>query len=282
MPEGHEVEKIRQRLLTIVNQAIIDIQFASNARIQQSLQNHVTKIIDARLQDVVRHGKYLAFQLEQGWLLNHLRMTGGWKVLTSAMHGENGLPRFWRAQFILENDMILVFTDVRQLGILEYHQINPFEHDKRLLNLGPDASDPRLIEKVQQLLAKKKRWQSRKLGDLLLDQRFVAGIGNIYRSEILHEARLHPTRTIASLSDEEKECFLHVIQKVMARAFQVQAQDLYPFEVGKGPQRLENDYFIIYGREGQTCYLCREELIEKLTWKGRSIYYCPRCQQPSR
>ncbi len=279
MPEGPEVEKIRQRLLSSLNLNITRIQFASGARIQQSLEKHVSTLIGQSIQEITRHGKYLVFTLDKGWLLSHLRMTGGWSLLPESHRETSSFPRFWRVRFTLENDVVLVFTDVRQLGILEYHQRNPLTSDKRLLALGPDVNDPHLVHKLQRLLDERKRWKRRKIADLLVDQRFVAGIGNIYRSEILHAARVHPFRTVNSLTSKELTALFEAIRLVMKRAFQVKSQEIYPFEVGKGPSRLKQDYFQVYGREGGVCPLCQDALIDRMNWKGRSIYYCPNCQK---
>lgn len=279
MPEAPEVERIRQRLLPSRTHRIIAVIFEQNARIRRQLEGQLSNIVDGQIIDIMRIGKYLLFELSSGWLLNHLRMTGSWTVLHADHVSENDhMPRFWRACFFLENRLQMIFTDVRQLGILEFHEINPLTQDQRLTELGPDVSDSDLISKIQALLDEKKRWQNRKLGDLLLDQRFVAGIGNIYRSEILHAARVHPSRTWSSLSARQREHFLRAIQQVMQRALRSQAQEQYPFETGKSPQRVDHDYFMAYGREGESCLHCQTSRISRIKWKGRSIYLCPNCQ----
>ncbi len=282
MPEGPEVEKIRQRLLKATHQRIIDVWINQNARVRPQLEHQLPNIIDKEINDVKRIGKYLIFELNEGWILNHLRMTGGWRVHFSSKMKEiknEELPKYWKVAFLLENNGLLAYTDVRQFGILEYHQQNPLTSDERLLQLGPDVAHPNLVPKLKERIMVNERWRRKIIADLLLDQRFIAGIGNIYRSEILHAASLSPFKTLDSLRDEEIENFITSIQIVMAMAFHAKNQESYPFELGKAPERLDSDHFTVYGRDGKPCPRCQQHSIKKIRWKGRSIYFCPNCQK---
>lgn len=217
---------------------------------------------------VGRRGKYLVFELEQGErLLIHLKMSGQLSVQPASIAAD----KYVHTVFSLENGEELRFRDVRKFGRV-YLVTDPASV---LGDLGPE---PLSYTFTSSWLGQQLGRRRRALKPLLLDQTFVAGIGNIYADEALHRASLRPDRRSDSLQDAEIVSLHESIRAVLQLGIQRQGASIdaaYRQPDGSGGQMQE--LFAVYGRAGEPCPRC-DGLVERTVLGGRGTHFCASCQ----
>ena len=214
------------------------------------------------IQDVARRGKYLVFPLQNDTLLIHLRMSGDLRVMPS----EEPRDRCEHTLFRLDNDWDLRFSDARKFG-----RISLLRDPTDFLNqLGPEPLAPEFsADDLGLRLAKHKRM----LKPLLLDQSFLAGIGNIYADEALHIAGLHPLRRSDMLSTNEVFALWEGIRKALEAGLLHNGASIDWVYRGGDYQH----HFRVYGRAGEPCQECGNA-IKRIVVGQRGTHYCARCQ----
>lgn len=269
MPELPEVETIAQRLRggddrpSIIGSSISGI----STEWPRHFEDPPYEIFRERIQgqtilDVGRRGKFLVIPNTQATMLIHLRMSGD-------LHLElSGAPagRFDRTIFQLDNRHELRFSDARKFGRIYLLK----EPEKVLGKLGPEPLAPDFsAEQLKDMLAVKKR----QIKPLLLDQSFIAGIGNIYADESLHRARIHP-RTISNTLSESQVAALHqAIRDSLTLGIQNNGATIdWVYQGGE----YQNQFRVVQ-RAGEPCPVCGET-IERIVVGQRGTYICPGCQ----
>lgn len=216
-----------------------------------------------RFEGVTRRGKFLCFQLDEGTMLVHLRMSGDLRI--DASDGEV-LPHD-RVIWELSGEEKLVFNDPRKFG-----RVWLTESPETVLGgLGPDPYD--------QALSASRFWEmlqglNRQIKPLLMDQGFLAGVGNIYSDEALFLARIHPLRVSRSLSEGEAGALLDALRQVLDEAIQRSGSSIDWMYRGGDFQ----NYFRVYQRTGDGCPTCGNPIERKVIGQ-RSTHFCPVCQQ---
>ena len=257
MPELPEVESAIRRLRAAIVGKTIDRVILTHRSLRRRLTPaRLRSLRGARVESIERRGKHQLIHLDDGRVLHaHFRMTGDW--LTD--RADDPLPRFARAALVVADGSRVVLDDPRALSTLDLHPANaPVD-----LGLGPEPSDPALTaESLRAALAKRRG----PIKPVLLDQRVIAGLGNIYAAEALWHARVAPTKPASSLSPIEVSRLLAAIRTVIDRATGARYTD-------ESVNRLA-----VYDREGKACRRCGTK-IRRIVQAGRSTYYCPRCQK---
>ena len=217
-----------------------------------------------------RHGKYLFLGLSGGLYVGlHLRMTGQLLFLPrrrapdSHSHVEI---------FLTASESKLVFRDVRKFGRLELLPGSP-EEFIRERRLGPDALAILPGELYQRL-----RQTRRCLKAALLDQRVLAGLGNIYTDEVLFRARLSPRRSASSLSRRQVQALLLTIREVLASAIRRRGTSISDYVDARGRRGGFQFALQVYGRQGAACPRCGTPIVRSVV-AGRGTWSCPRCQR---
>jgi formamidopyrimidine-DNA glycosylase len=270
MPELPEVETIArglreghggpalpgQRIEKVALQWERHIARPSPDRFQSRIQGQI-------ITDVSRRGKYLVLPLNRDTLLIHLRMSGDLALFDS------GTPRnkHDHTVFVLEDGWELRFNDTRKFGRV-YLLRDP---EEELGKLGPEPLDP---EFTAEELGRRLGNHRRLLKPLLLDQSFIAGLGNIYTDESLHRAGIHPLRHSHELSPQEVEQLWEGIRHALEAGLYHNGASIDWVYRGGDFQ----NHFRVYGREGETCTVCGAE-IERTIVGQRSTYLCPSCQR---
>jgi formamidopyrimidine-DNA glycosylase len=231
-----------------------------------------TLLLGRRIGGVRRRGKWIVLELDRGlYLVLHLGMTGQLRV----MPADEPVADHTHIVFALDRGgRQLRFRDVRRFGSATLfagrEALDRFFEES---GLGPEPFDLDPAAWRQRLAA-----TDRPLKAVLLDQRAVAGVGNIYADESLFEARLHPARTGRSLGKAEAERLRRALVTVLGRAIERRGSSIRDYVGGSGLRGGYQDEFRVYGRTGQPCVRCRTP-VERARLAGRSTHFCPKCQK---
>ena len=257
MPELPEVEFAVRRLRTWLAGRVITTLRALHRAQRRTLGVSAARRVAGRsVTDVSRRGKHQFIHLDDGTTLHvHFRMNGDWEATLPGA----SLPRHARCSLELDTGMRIVLTDPRALATITLVR-NP----AHLPVLGPEADDPALNAAVLGAALMRRRGA---IKPVLLDQRVLAGIGNIYAAEGLWHARISPRATAASLSAPRRAALLAGVRKALARGM----------AAGGRYSGATSHAFRVYDREGAPCTRCRTA-IRRITQAGRSTYFCPHCQ----
>ena len=277
MPELPEVETVcRDLQASVVGQTIVKVAPCDPmVLVDLTPRQFARRLTGRKVLDVRRWGKVLIIELSGNvCLLVHLRMSGR---LYPVPEGES-LPDHTRAAFALSDGRKLLFVNPRRLGRLETADCECLGQAKLLRKMGIDALSDELDEqKLRAML----RPHSIALKQWLLDQTHIAGIGNIYASEILHRARLHPDTPANSLPPGTIHRLLSTMQRVLREAIKWRGTTVSDYVTGRGVPGEFQKKLRVYGRAGRRCRRrgC-PGIIVRTTHAGRSTYFCPHCQPP--
>lgn len=274
MPELPEVETIKETLLPYLpGQKITKVQVHFAGIIKQPEVALFQQRIKGRtFQEIKRRGKYLLFLLDQDLtLVIHLRMTGQLTVCRAI----RPLDRHTHLIFSLASQRELRFSDVRKFGFVYLVPTGDWTLIQGLQNLGPEPLSSEFTLEVLVELLKGRRG---KIKPFLLDQRKIAGIGNIYADEILFRAAIHPERTINTLQREEIKGLYQSIKVILQRAVSLQGTSLQDYVDGLGQKGNYQECLQVYGRKGQPCPQCQKPLT-RIVVAGRGTVFCAACQK---
>ena len=226
------------------------------------------RIVGQRIESMGRRGKYLLFHLSgNDTLIIHLRMTGHLSVVGR----ETPVAAHTHTIFSLDDSRELRFRNTRKFGRV-YLVADP---EQVLGNLGPEPLAPTFTVAV---LKERFQGRSKQMKSLLLDQTFVAGIGNIYADEALFSAGIHPERTADSLSEAEIVALHNGIRDVLQTGIEREGASIDRYVKPDGTRGSMQNAVAVYKRGGQPCYRCGTP-IRRIVLGGRSTHFCPVCQQ---
>jgi formamidopyrimidine-DNA glycosylase len=264
MPELPEVETFARQLKpTLVGKKILGADLRWNRTLATPSPKKFKEAIQGqKILDVGRRAKFLNIQLKDYSLLIHLRMSGDLLLRDSTIRP----AKHDRLIIRLSGNQSLVFNDTRKFGRV-WLTANPTEV---LGRLGPEPfskefTAPWLHNALQQ--------KKRQLKPLLLDQTFIAGLGNIYTDEALHMSKLHPVAASDSVTAQQAEALRKAIRKVLKEGIRRNGASID--WVYRGGQY--QNYFRVYDREGKPCPVCGTA-IQRIVVGQRSTHFCPQCQ----
>lgn len=272
MPELPEVENVVRSIRPLVwGCEIIGFMQSTDSKVKTNVTHEQVK--GCRINHVGRVGKYIVFNLDRGYIVSHLRMTGQWYFTDKDKPAPNA-EKYFRWGFTVR-DLSgkfaghLWFRDPRKFGTLEWTD-SLFEY-KPFTRLGPDGlqlSDPKVVYKVV-AAAKVSR---RPIKNMLLDQKVIAGVGNIYASEALFEARVDPFSPAENLEARKVERICAALFNIFTRSIDMGGSSISDYTGGS-----YHEVLCVYGRENEDCYECNTKIV-KGTQAGRSTFFCPKCQ----
>ena len=260
MPELPEVETVVRTLAPyLTGKRILRAEFFSRHVVRQNFGALSCSLAGRQIVSVSRRGKFILVQLDRGTLSIHLGMTG--KLLAAARPGPHT-----RAIFDLDEGA-LVYDDIRHFGRIEWSAGPP----ARLAALGPDPLAISLPDFLHALHAHRGRIKA-----LLLNQRFLGGLGNIYADEILFEARIHPkARRIGA---NRATALYAAMLDVLRRAISLGGSSISDYVDARGRKGTFQRHHQAYGRAGLPCPRCGTP-IRKIVLAQRGTHFCPRCQR---
>ncbi len=270
MPELPEVETIKNELIAhVVGRKITGITLGWEGIVKKpSLAEFCSRLMGQQISRLSRRGKYLIFSLSSGQaLIIHLKMTGS--LLLN--HASDKLDKFTRAVLDLDNGCQLRFRDPRKFGAMWLVE----DISSVVGKLGPEPLEEDFTARVlAERLAKRKA----PIKPVLLDQNFVAGIGNMYADEALYDARIHPLRLAPSLTQEEITRLHRAIQQVLWAAIGNKGASVENyFRPGGELGTAHFEFRVAHGLGGKFCQRCATP-IERIVIRNRGTYFCPRCQ----
>ena len=272
MPELPEVETVRVGIAGVLEGARVTDVTIADPRLVRPFDPELVaaELRGERVEGVERRGKYLIVRFESGRvLLIHLRMTGSFRVAASGSLADDPHRR---AVLRLDNGSDVAYRDVRRFGtweLLEPGDLAPYLARR----LGPEP----LGRLSSQRLGDRLRGRRTSLKAALLDQRTVAGLGNIYVDEALWYARLAPLRRAESLDSDELKRLHRAIRRALRLGIERQGASLRDYAQPDGESGGMQHEFRVYGREGEPCDRCGTP-VAKTRVAGRGTHYCPRCQ----
>ena len=277
MPELPEVETLRRMLESRVVSRVVARATRSRARLHTSSRGGSLKALTLRrIEAVERRGKYLLFQFDRGLvLLSHLGMSGRW--LYYEQLPETKLAHI-HARLEFEDGSRLWFQDPRRFGQLRVLKTPDFEGDSSLRRLGRDPLNPPLSPVELHELA---RGTTLSVKLLLLDQVRIAGIGNIYASEILHHSRIDPRRPAGTLSLAEWRAVAPQIVAVLSEAIDRMGTTFSMYRTIWGESGQYGEQLRVYDRAGEPCRTCGTPIL-RIIQAQRSTFFCPACQSPKK
>lgn len=272
MPELPEVETVRRAIAPVLEGARLEHVEIRDARLVRPFDPVIvaSELVGERVADVGRRGKYLIVGFDSGRaLLVHLRMTGS---LRHARRGALADDPHTRAVLRLDNGSDVAYRDVRRFGtweIFEPGELGPYLRSK----LGREPLGSLSAAELGERLAGRRA----PLKSALLDQRTIAGLGNIYVDEALWHSRLHPLRVAGSLDAIECARLHRAIRSVLRKGIERQGSTLRDYAQPDGSYGSMQDEFRAYGRGGEPCNRCRTSLV-RIVVGGRTTTFCPHCQ----
>lgn len=271
MPELPEVETIRRDLSRlIVGKKILDIFTDSPKQVQPSLIKVKKAIVGATIKKIGRRAKLLQIFLSNGQILAvHLKLTG--RLLVR----KKGAPKDdWQHVVIsLSGNKELRFADLRKFGWIRLVGKDELGIMNKELGIEPLTSGF-TKEKFIQIIHS----STRPIKLILLDQKKIAGIGNIYANDALFLAKIRPDKPAKKLNNSEIKKLKEAIIRVLKAGIKYRgASDQYYLDA-LGRKGSYQDHFLTYGREGKKCFDCKGE-IRKIKVGGRGTFFCPRCQK---
>ncbi len=273
MPELPEVETVVRGLRRLLpGRRIVSVRLGKTDFMDDPAAL-TSELPGARFADVRRHGKFIFAQLEaaangdaSSYLLVHLGMTGRLVV----QGAESPAAPHTHAFFVLDDGRELRYTDPRRFGRIALFSGAQFA--STLARLGAEPLEVSEAE-FRRLLTGRRAM----LKALLLDQRFLRGIGNIYADESLWRAKLHPARLGARLGSADAHRLLEAIRHILRAAIRLGGSSISDFVDANGAPGEFQLRHRVYDREGKGCFLCAAK-IRRIIVAGRSSYFCPRCQ----
>jgi len=275
VPELPEVETVRKRLEPLVRgRTIVRADVLDPRLVDPATPAHVSaRLAGARIGRLERRGKYLVVRLDDdAAVLVHLRMTGNVLHLS----GQEA-PPYVRATLHLDDGARVVFSDVRRFGtwlVLEADEVAPYLDER----LGPEPFDAGFgAATLRRAFARRRA----PVKALLLDQRLIAGVGNIYADEALYRARIHPTTPAGEVSRSALARLAAAVRDVLLVGIESQGASIRDYRTPAGGYGSMQERFQVFERDGEACLRCGTRIV-KLVVAGRGTHVCPRCQRPPR
>tara|TARA_B100000902_G_scaffold313365_1_gene303785 strand:+ start:206 stop:1069 length:864 start_codon:yes stop_codon:yes gene_type:complete len=287
MPELPEVEIVRQSLDKKIRQKKVKKVIVRNKNLRIKIPNNFKKFLENKIIDrVSRFSKYLIIYLSKNeFCLIHLGMSGTIHLIDDrkkndltnlSFYNSPLLPKKHNHIEIIFDNFRVIYNDPRRFGFFQIIKSND-NLKKRFLHLGPEPFEDKFDLKYFRKFIKNK---NKKVKDLLIDQKFVSGIGNIYASEILFLSGINPNKKIKLLNNKNCTQIIKNSKKILLNAIQKGGSSIRNFKNTDGYQGNFQNNFKVYQREGLNCKRinCKGEIIKKVI-SNRSSFFCNSCQK---
>lgn len=242
-----------------------------NSKLRFQISNEISKrFCNHMITKISRSGKYLIFFYSNKFsLLFHLGMTGYFRISNYYERKKHD-----HLMFYFENQ-VLIFNDIRKFGFVKIYEEEKIKFSSHLIGMGPEP----LSDRFSAEYFFKNLYRKTNIKNLLMNQSFVSGLGNIYCSEILFDSKIHPIRRVSSLSKEEVGGIVKSVKKTLRLAIKAGGTTIKNFIVSDEKVGYFKNKLMVYGRERMKCKRCKmDNVIAKIKQSGRSTFFCSGCQ----
>ncbi|MCB1198248.1 MAG: bifunctional DNA-formamidopyrimidine glycosylase/DNA-(apurinic or apyrimidinic site) lyase [Deltaproteobacteria bacterium] len=273
MPELPEVETVRTSLEqaipsgTIIQKVVLhrkDLRFPFPQKLSATLQGQ-------RIQSFRRRAKYLLWDLEEHTLISHLGMTGTWRLAPD----NSKLSLHDHVDITLSDSRHLIYRDPRRFGYMDIAARQQEEKSIYIQHLGPEPLSHQFTGDYLWQLTEKR---TAPVKNVIMDQRIVVGVGNIYACEALYLTGIRPTMGAHKLSKVGAKNLVKHIQNILVRAIKAGGSTISDFKQAQEQSGYFQMQFHVYGKKDLPCATCGTKIKNK-TLAGRSSFYCPKCQK---
>ena len=288
MPELPEVEVVKRSLEKKILNLIIQKVKINDSKLRYNVNKEkIYKLKGKKIEKIYRRSKFLIFQLTgKTFMLVHLGMTGKFffinkkkkKLKTSFYYklDPEKDSKHDRVIFYLEKNQKLIYNDVRKFGFIKFYNHDKLNKSMHLRNLGPEPLNNGWNSTYF------KRYilgRERTIKDILMDQKFVSGIGNIYANETLFLSSIKPSRKVNKIKDHEIEKIIKNTKKILESSIKLGGASIKDFS-NDGKKGGFQQYFSVYGRKGEICSnIDCNKLINKSKISNRATFFCKFCQK---
>ncbi len=281
MPELPEVQTIANDLeKKVIGKIIADVWSDYKKAIRPNFPKFWRELKNKKIIGIERRGKHLVLNLSDSYsIVIHLKMIGHLLFQKKGEYNKNleeKINQYIHHIIYFKNGDSLAMSDLRKFAWLRLVKTKAVEKMKEISQLGIDALSVDLNFKTFEKLLEKRK--NSKIGTVILDQKWLAGVGNIYRSEILFEAGLRPERVIKNLKNEERKKFYRALRQVLKKAVKMRGTSTVDYRDTDGKKGHFQNALKVYGREGGKCPKCGSK-IKKIKLSQRSVFFCPKCQK---
>jgi formamidopyrimidine-DNA glycosylase len=287
MPELPEVEVVKKSLDIKLKNLTIRKVSISNNKLRYKIDNkRFNKIKGKKIISVQRRSKYLLINLNNNsTILTHLGMTGKFFIVDNDKKHKTSFyyilkkndTKHDHISFLFNKNIKLIYNDVRKFGFIKIFLTNSIHDSVHLKFLGPEPlSKDFNVRYFNKYILNKKL----KIKNLLMDQKFVAGLGNIYCNEIVHLCRINPNRSVKNISQKEIKIIIKFTKKILKQSILLGGSSIKDFSSTEGQDGNFQQKFNVYGREKASCSRPKcLGIIKKVYTSNRSSFYCPICQK---
>lgn len=270
MPELPEVETTRRGITPWIKGHSVTAMDVRQRKLRWKVPSTIeNQLIGQELLDIRRRAKYLLFDTANGSAILHLGMSGSLRIVEA----DDPIGKHDHIDIAFANNKLLRFRDPRRFGALLWSK-KPLQH-KLLKSLGPEPFDPAFNG---QYLHEISRRRSVNIKSHIMNAQIVVGVGNIYASEALFAAGIHPQRPANRVSIERLQILTDCIRQVLSRAIDAGGTTLRDFVGGDGSEGYFAQQLAVYGRADEPCIQCGRP-ISHVVLGQRASYYCKSCQR---
>lgn len=271
MPELPEVETTMHGIMPYLINQKINLINIRQPQLRWKIPDFLSRKLTGKiLRSLERRGKYLLFHVDKGTMIMHLGMSGSLRIIS-----HNGEPnKHDHVDIFFANQKILRYTDPRRFGAILWVDKDEPTHPL-LANLGPE---PLTTNFSEDYLYKKIQGKKIAIKSIIMNSKIVVGVGNIYATEALFLAKIHPLTPAKKLSTTACGVLVQSIKKILQEAIYQGGTTIKDFVNSEGKPGYFSNELKAYGREGMLCIACKTTL-QMLRINGRATVYCPQCQK---
>ncbi len=288
MPELPEVEVVKRSLVRKIQNLVIKNVKINDSNLRYKVnKDQFSKLAGKRIIKIKRRSKFLIFHFEKNInLLVHLGMTGKFFFVNSK-NIKHRTSFYYKIDeknqkhnhiiFVFHGKQKLIYNDVRKFGFMKFYKKEEYNKNLHLKNLGPEPLKQDFNFKY---LKKYFSGRNRTVKDILMDQKCISGLGNIYVNEILYLSGIRPIRKVAKLKDSDIEKIIKNTKKILQNAIKFGGSSIKDFSSGDGKKGIFQQHFKVYGRIGEKCSNtdCNQTVIKTII-SNRASFFCKSCQK---
>lgn len=268
MPELPEVETSRRGIEPHLVGNILHYAIVRNSKLRWPVSEKIKTLLDEPILSVKRRAKYLLIELNQGWIIVHLGMSGSVRILPEEQPEE----KHDHIDLVFRDGKVLRYTDPRRFGAWLWCE--DLATSSVLAHLGPE---PLSAQFNAQYLYQQSKNKKIAIKPWLMDNKLVVGVGNIYANEALFSSGIMPDRKASSLTEQECDVLVNAIKAVLTRSIEQGGTTLKDFLQSDGKPGYFAQELFVYGRKDKACLICGRT-IESIKQGQRSTFFCRHCQ----